>query len=410
MPSSKISQLRVIAFTLFALTALVAAPTQAQTFTVLHQFGGANDGSAPEGLVAVDHAGNVYGSTPDGGVRSGPCAPLSGCGMAFRSQNHDGVFVYAPLYLFHGSDGANPFGGVTLGPDGALYGTTSVGGNTSCGNTGCGVVFRMTPPPTFCRQVFCDWDETVIYSNPGGDGPSLFYAGVVFDAAGNIYGASYIGGQFGNGAVYELSPSGGGNYTETNLYSFTGGSDGALSMTGVARDAAGDIYGATTQGGAYRYGTVFKLVHEANGYTFQLLYTFTGGSDGGSPNGNVVLDAAGNLYGATSLGGGIFQITPSGTFTVIDTQAGFMTAPLTIDALGNIYGTTYGGGSHDDGSVFELSNTNGTWTHNVLYSFTGQNDGALPISGVGMDASGNLYGTSTYSGTYGQGTLWQLTH
>ncbi len=412
MPSSTISRLRFVAsMSIILLTTAVGAPfAEAQTLTVLHQFsGGSNDGSKAMGSVAVDRASNVYGSTFDGGNHSGFCATLGSCGMVFRAQNRNGAFTYTPLYFFHGNDGAQPSGGVTLGPDGALYGTTSLGGNSSCGNDGCGVVFKLRPPPSFCRMVFCDWDETVIYSNPGGNGPATLYAGVLLDAVGNIYSTSFFGGEFGSGAVYKLSPSGG-NYTETNLYSFTGGSDGALSMTAVAMDAAGNIYGATTQGGVHGFGTVFRLVREADGYTFQLLYTFTGGSDGASPEGNVVLDAAGNLYGATSLGGGIFQITPSGAFTVVDTQASFLSSPLTIDSLGNIYSTTYGGGSHDDGSVFELSNVDGTWTHTVLYSFTGRSDGALPLSGVGLDAGGNLYGSSTSAGTYGDGTLWQLTH
>lgn len=132
MPNSTISQLRFVASISIILlaTALLMTPSAgAQTFTVLHQFsGGTNDGSSPEGLIAVDRAGDVYGSAPDGGNRTGICAPLSGCGMVFRAQSRHGAFTYAPLYFFHGNDGAQPFGGVALGPDGALYGTTSRGG------------------------------------------------------------------------------------------------------------------------------------------------------------------------------------------------------------------------------------------------------------------------------------------
>lgn len=138
MSSSKVSQLRFfeVAFLTMFATALLVAPAGAQTLTVLHQFsGGANDGGSPEGLIAVDHAGNVYGSTPDGGDRSGLCASLSGCGMVFRAANRNGAFTYAPLYFFHGNDGAQPFGGVTLGPDGALYGTTSLGETPAAATT-----------------------------------------------------------------------------------------------------------------------------------------------------------------------------------------------------------------------------------------------------------------------------------
>jgi uncharacterized repeat protein (TIGR03803 family) len=227
----------------------------------------------------------------------------------------------------------------------------------------------------------------------------------VFDNAGNIYGESFSGGAFGMGAVYKLSPAGGGTYTETTLYSFTGGDDGGNSMTDVAIDAAGDVYGATTFGGANSRGTVFKLVHEAGGYTFQLLHTFTGGSDGGMPEGSVVLDSAGNLYGGSSFGG-IFQITPSGTFTIIDTIATGLQSPINIDAAGNIYGTTYGGGQNDDGSAFKDTYSNGTWTHNVVFSFGGQ-FGGLPLSDVGLDSSGNMYVTATFGGE-SQGTLVQV--
>ena len=378
--------------------AFVASPAQAQTGHVLHDFTGGNDGSEPMGLVAVDQAGNVYGSTPYGGGNlNGDCT--SGCGMVFRALKRNGAFTYAPLYFFHGTDGDQPFAGVTIGPDGAVYGTTLTGGTG-----GDGTVFRLTPPPTFCRMVLCSWDETVIY-NPSGSDPGFLFAGVVFDNAGNIYGESFSGGAFGMGAVYKLSPAGGGTYTETTLYSFTGGDDGGNSMTDVAIDAAGDVYGATTFGGANSRGTVFKLVHEAGGYTFQLLHTFTGGSDGGMPEGSVVLDSAGNLYGGSSFGG-IFQITPSGTFTIIDTIATGLQSPINIDAAGNIYGTTYGGGQNDDGSAFKDTYSNGTWTHNVVFSFGGQ-FGGLPLSDVGLDSSGNMYVTATFGGE-SQGTLVQV--
>jgi uncharacterized repeat protein (TIGR03803 family) len=403
MHRSTMSQLRFIArFSVLVLAAtLVVTPAaQAQTGHVLHDFTGDNDGSTPMGLVAVDHAGNVYGSTPYGGISSGSCEAIGGCGMVFRATNRNGAFTYAPLYFFHGSDGAQPFAGVTIGPDGAVYGTTLSGGTG-----GDGTVFRLTPPPTFCRMVLCSWDETVIY-NPSGSDPGLLFAGVVFDNAGNIYGASFSGGTFGMGAVYKLSPAGGGNYTETTLYSFTGGDDGGNSMTNVAIDAAGDLYGATTFGGADGRGTVFKLVHAASGYTFELLHTFTGGQDGGMPEGSVVLDSAGNLYGATGDLGGLFQITPAGTFSVIDTMAGSLQSPINIDAAGNIYGITYGGGQYGNGSAFKDTYSDGTWTHNVVFSFEGQ-FGGLPLSDVGLDSSGNMYVTASFGGE-SQGTLVQV--
>lgn len=393
---------------MLAMLFLGSSDLPAQTGHILHSFtGGPGDGSGPQGLVAVDRAGNVYGSTPYGASRDGICAALGGCGMVFRAVNRNGAFVYNPLYLFHGNDGAQPLAGVVVGPDGVVYGTTLSGGGTGCGGNGCGVVFKLTPPPMFCRMAFCSWDETVIYSFSG-NGPANFFSTVIVDNAGNLYGASFSGGAFGGGTVYKLSPSGGGNYTETTLYSFTGGADGGEPMSEVAMDAAGNIYGTAAFGGADGNGTVFKLVRSAGGYTFQLLYSFTGGQDGGIPEGNVMLDSAGNLYGASGDGGGIFQITPSGTFTVIDTQAQSLQSPISIDAAGNLYGTTYGGGQRDDGAMFKDTYSGGSWTHNVIFSFDGGN-GGLPLSDVGFDASGNMYVTSTAGGQGGQGTLVQVT-
>ncbi len=393
---------------MLAVSFLGSTDVQAQTGHILHSFTGSpGDGAGPQGLVAVDQAGNVYGSTPFGANRGGICAALGGCGMVYRAVNRNGAFVYNPLYLFQGDDGAQPLAGVVVAPNGVVYGTTLFGGGTGCGGNGCGVVFKLTPPPMFCRMVFCSWDETVIY-NPSGSGPSGFFSTVMVDNAGNLYGESFSGGSFGSGTVYKLSPSGGGNYTVTTLYSFTGGADGGEPMSEVAMDAGGNIYGTAAFGGADGYGTVFKLVRSAGGYTFQLLYTFTGGSDGGIPQGSVVFDSAGNLYGASGDGGGVFQITPSGTYTLIDTQAASLQAPISIDAAGNIYGTTYGGGQHDAGSVFKDTYSGGTWTHNVIFSFGGTY-GGLPLSDVGFDASGNMYVTSTFGGQGGQGALVQVT-
>jgi len=394
----------MMAVLLFALGLTV----DAQTFTVLHSFSGGADGNGPEGLVGVDRGGNVYGSAPSGGSRAGTiCDALGGCGTIFRASLKNGAWIFNPIYTFTGEDGGQPWAGVTVGPEGAIYGTTLFGGGNQCGGMGCGVVFKLTPPPSFCHMALCPWTETILY-RPDGTTPSGFYGGVTLDAAGNVYGMTSFGGTGNSGTVYKLTPTGGNNYSFSVLYNFQGSTDGADPLGNVTRDAAGNIYGITTFGGAHDDGTVFKLVREAGGYTFQLLYTFTGQGDGADPEGNVVLDSAGNLYGATGNLGGIFQITPSGVFTLIDPILGGTQAPIAIDSAGNLYGTTYAGGSHDDGSVFEVTYANGSWTHNILYSFGGFG-GALPLSGIAFDASGNLYGTSTFGGMNGAGTLWQLT-
>jgi uncharacterized repeat protein (TIGR03803 family) len=394
----------IAASMLFSVLAPGAA--QAQTLTLLHDFTGGLDGSGPQGLVAVDRGGNVYGSASYGGNRGGICAGIGGCGAVFRASNRNGAWQLDPIYTFHGDDGGGPQAGVTLGPDGAIYGTTLYGGGNQCGMS-CGVVFKLTPPASFCRMVLCPWTETVLY-RADGSGPGSFVGGVTVDSAGNVYGMAAGGGSGNNGVVYKLTPTGGNNYTFSVLYNFTGGADGAAPLGNVTFDSAGNLYGTATFGGANDDGTVFKLVRSAGGYSFQLLYTFTGHSDGELPQGNVVLDSAGNLYGATGELGGVFQITPSGVFTVID-RMGSTESPITIDAAGNLYGTTYAGGSRGDGSLFEDTYSNGSWTHNVLYSF-GAFGGALPLSGVGFDSSGNLYGTTTYGGGQNAGgTLWEFT-
>ncbi len=385
-------------------TIVAGTPAQAQTLNTLHTFSGQHDGGGPAGLVALDRAGNVYGSAPHGAIGGGGCE--SGCGAAFRASYKNGAWTFNPIYDFlGGNDGGEPQAGVTLGPDGAVYGTTLFGGGTGCGGNGCGTVFKLTPGGSFCRMVLCSWTETVIYRNNSLSDPSVLIGGVIVDNTGNVYGMSVGGGTNGCGAVYELSSSGG-TYTLGEPYSFQCGDDGAAPEGSLAMDAAGNLYGTATYGGAHGFGTVFKLVHSAGGYTFNLLYSFTGGNDGAMPESNVVLDSAGNLYGASGDGGGIFQITPSGAFTLIDPILEGLQAPINIDAAGNIYGTTYRGGTYGDGSLFRLSYLNGTWTHTVLYSFRNIG-GNLPLSGVGFDADGNLYGTTTTGGTGDRGTLWQ---
>jgi uncharacterized repeat protein (TIGR03803 family) len=387
------------------LLTLAVPAAQAQTLNVLHFFTGGQDGGVPEGLVAVDRAGNVYGSATSGGSHN--------AGTVFRSSNKNGAWILTPLYQFQGgNDGSDPLAGVTLGPDGNIYGTTLFGGGTGCiTGLGCGTVFKLTPPASICHMAVCPWTETVLYRANSDTDPCCFFGGVVVDNSGNIYGMGQSGGNYGQGAVYKLSPSGGGNYTLDVIYSFTGGNDGAGPSGTLTLDAAGNVYGASTYGGGGGFGTLFKLVRSAGQYTFELLYTFTGGSDGGMPEGNVVLDRAGNLYGTTAYGGGVFELTPSAgswSYSLIVPFVDGLESPLSLDAAGNIYGTTYAEGSNDDGSVFELTDSQGTWTHNILHSFS-NNGGALPLSGVAFDASGNLYGTTTFGGSGDQGTLWQLT-
>lgn len=308
-------------------------------------------------------------------------------------------------------DGGFPVSGLVQDVAGNFYGTTGHGGAPGC-NAGCGVVFKMDPSGTV----------TALYTFTGGADGGFPLAGVVLDAAGNLYGTTEWGGvtggsctnSFGCGVMFKLDPSSG---TETVLHTFTGGADGS-GGGGLVLDATGNLYGTTG-------GAVFKL--DTVG-TFTVLYTFTGGTDGLGATG-VIRDAAGDLYGTTMEGGGtggvcgsfgcgtVFKLDPTGTETVLYRFTGGAdgfgpSAGLVLDVSGDLYGTSKGGlldcfqinpSSPPNlqqihcGVVFKLD-PSGTYT--VLHSFTGPPDGFVPV-GLVMDAAGNLYGNTVEGGTVG---------
>jgi uncharacterized repeat protein (TIGR03803 family) len=318
------------------------------------------------------------------------------------------------LYNFTGySDGGNPLSNLVMDAAGNLYGTTFVGGAH-----GAGEVFELS------RGAGSSWTETVLYSFTGGvDGANPFYAGVIFDSAGNLYGTTVGGGTLGFGTVFELSPSGSG-WSESVLYSFAGGNDGASPYAGVIFGDGGGLYGTTASGGYYGQGTVFGLTPGSSGlWTETVILTFNT-NNGGGPLGGLVSDGV-NFYGVTEGGGkykaGIaYELAPntSGGWNEsilhsfgkgsdgIDPYA----EALVLDSLGNLYGTTTAGGAHQAGTVFKLSrNGAGSWGEVVLYSF----DGAVasnPFSGVILDGKGHLYGTcANGNGETTVGSVYELT-
>jgi len=230
---------------------------------------------------------------------------------------------------------------------------------------------------------------------------------LIRDSAGNLYGTTNSGGTAYAGVVFKLNTSG----QETVLYSFTGGADGGYPSYPVVRDSAGNLYGTAGSGGAANFGVVYK-VNTSGQET--VLYNFTGGADGGYPNG-VIRDSAGNLYGTTSSGGAagygvVYKVNTSGQETVLysftgGADGGYPNAGVVRDSTGNLYSTTYGGGTANKGVVYEL-NTSGQET--VLHSFTGGADGSLPYAGLILDSKGNLYGTTFYGGKKQAGVVFKL--
>ena len=399
-----------VILTSVALLCTITVPAaSAQSFNVIYNFTSSSTGSFPVGTT-LSRGGVLYGSG-QGGPFEGSC-----CGGVFSVRRAGTGWVYSPVYAFPltGNNGGSP-GPVTIGPNGSLYAANGNGGNYGgiCGQIGCGNVLNFRPPATACTTALCPWSVNVLYSfnNSGTDAnmPSPSQ-NVSFDRNGNLYGTTLFGGPAGDGTVYMLTPSNGG-WTETILYSFSGGADGGVPYGGVTLDAAGNVYGTTTAGGTTNNGTVFELSPSGSGWTEKVLYSFQNGSDGSQPSGDLVFDSSGNLYGTASIGGTagggtVFELTPSGdswTFNLIYALAGVNgsfgpIAGPTFDAAGNLYGTTVGDGAFHEGSVFKLTRSGEGWIYSDLHDFTGGNDGEQAYGGVSIDSNGNIYGTAKYGG------------
>ncbi len=332
----------------------------------LHGFNfNGKDGVCPEAGLIFDAAGNLYGTTVGGGTNGG--------GTVFElmpGPSAIGGWREKVLYNFgngSNSDGFWPSAGLIFDASGNLYGTTTNGGSFQCFSYGyqCGTVFELTP------TAGGGWTETVlhVFNNNGPDGATP-NAGLIFDAAGDLYGTTSVGGTYGGGTVFELTPTGGGDWAETVLWSFGGGTDGAAPYAGLIFDAAGNLYGTTQGGGTYASGTAFELSPTGGGgWSEQVLYNFKlsyPSVDGGDPLAGLIFDTAGNLYGTTSGGGAfgygtVFELSPSGggTWTEqllynFDNDSGASPWASLIFHRGNLYGTTAQGGNYGNGTVFEL--------------------------------------------------------
>jgi uncharacterized repeat protein (TIGR03803 family) len=324
-----------------------------------------------------------------------------------------------------------PFAGLLADSAGNLYGTTFEGGST-----GHGAIFELSP------AVGGGWTETVLYNfgeKPGEVeyGPQ---SGLTLDAAGNLYGTRSTGGANGFGMVFELSPAGGGSWTLKSLHNFTG-TDGDYPESNVVFDSAGNLYGTTFFGGGY--GNVYELSPTAGGnWVERVLHTFrVNGHDAHNPDAGVVLDSAGNLYGTTREGGtnfgkacqtgcgAVYEISPVAgggwketvlhSFADNGTDGTWLYGGLIIDSAGNLYGATNTGGNGTCradtrtgcGTVFELSPvTGGGWNESILYNFQNNgSDGVYPQTGTLLLSGGNLYGTTGLGGSFSGGIAYKLT-
>jgi uncharacterized repeat protein (TIGR03803 family) len=317
------------------------------------------------------------------------------------------------------SGGYSPHAGLIFDAAGNLYGTTALGeGGKKCG-TECGMVFELSPASGG------GWTETVLHVFTGNDG-SIPIAGLVFDKAGNLYGTTQFGGVHNWGVVFELTPDAGGGWTEKVLHSFSG-PDGQYPSSGLAIDAAGNLYGTAEFGGSRFEGVAFELMPTPTGWKHKVLRNF--GLHGIRPYGGLVLDSAGNLYGTTTGGGSsigagvVFELTPNtkgvwNEIVLYEFQGGrhggkdgrYPLAGLVFDGQGNLYGTTAFGGvrHHGRGMIFKLTpSSDGSWKKSVLH-YGGHKGGYGYIAALVFDTAGNLYGTATVGGGLGRGVVFRL--
>jgi uncharacterized repeat protein (TIGR03803 family) len=412
-PSQPSRKPAFLAFLIVFVLVFATCPGFGQTYSVIHSFTG-TDGANPYAGVTLDRAGNLYGTASVGGRPNHQ-------GTVYQLTRNRGGWMLATIYDFGGSpsDGATPQARVVFGPGGALYGTTAQGGSG-----GWGTVFKLLPPVHVCTTPSCPWSETLLYQfgDPHHDAATPSYGDVVFDSHGNLYGTTTLGGgglcnDQTCGTVYELSPAQG-SWTENIICAFSVcTTNGYWPYAGVVFDNAGNLYGTTAWGG----GSVYKLSPQGNGWNSETLYYFFGFSEGW-PEGGVILDSFGNLYGTTAGGSGaagsVFKLSSNGggVPTILHSFGSFggstppgPSANLVMDSAGNLYGTTYLDGAHSQGSVFKLSSSNGLWTLTTLHDFTGGADGGQPWGQLTLDASGNIFGTTTIGGSAGFGVVFEIT-
>jgi uncharacterized repeat protein (TIGR03803 family) len=390
----------------------------APVLTTLHAFTGA-DGATPTTDLLFDTSGDLYGAASAGGAR--------GLGAVFALSppaTPGGSWTQTTLYAFTGAaDGARPAGSLLFDTSGGLYGTTQTGGPAKAG-----AVFKLTPPPIAGGS----WTETTLYTFAGGADGTAPGAGLVFDTFGNLYGTTTTGGAYGAGTVFELTAPAapGGSWTKTVLFNFHDSENGGRPASNLIFDTTGALYGATQVGGAPDFGVVFKLSpppSPGGSWTQSTLHGFTGAPDGAGPAGNLVFDTAGALYGVTQAGGAsnfgtVFRLappaTPGGAWTETTlhgftggSDGGHPRSGLMFDMTGALFGTTTDGAAFGFGAVFKLAppaTPGKAWKETVLYHFKGGGDGAGPRTGLTVDGSGAVFGTTAGRVPTNAGTVFEL--
>jgi len=332
---------------------LAPGPSGLWTYEVLHSFSDTRkDGSAPNGGLVFDGAGNLYGTAGLGGAYDE--------GTVFELTPGSGGRGLTVLYDFgtRSGDGSSPRSGLAVDDFGDLYGIAGA------------VLFQLAPGSA-------GWTENALYAfcPPPCSSGSVPYAAPILDKSGNLYGTTEQGGYSNCGVVYEVKHTSGGGWKELVLYRFRCGNDGADPSGSLLFDSSGNLYGTAASGciGHGGCSTVFKLTRKSSGWTETVLHKFLWDKNGAIPTGNIVFDKAGNLYGITIAGG---------------------------------TGYCYGG----CGVVYKLApQASGKWKYTVLYRFTGHDDGGQPAGGLVIDGKGNLYGGATQGGLYGGGVVFEVT-
>ncbi len=358
------------------------------TLVTLATFNGTGNGATPDGGLTLA-GGTLYGTTSAGGA--------NGDGTVFQL----GGGIATTVATFNGAgNGAQPLVGLTADASGNLYGTTSVGGASNVGT-----VFEVAVGSKTISTL-------ATFTDTGGSGNRSLGSVVLY--GGNVYGTTQRGGPSESGTVYEVKAGSG---TATSLATFNTNTNGSAPNGDLAVDAGGNLYGTTFYGiygtSSYNNGTVFEL--KAGAATVNTVASFTGTANGNGPRDGLVADAAGNLYGATENGGAngggtVFEIkVATGTITTLATFGGTSqpSGGVLVDSAGNVFGTTLFGGANGDGTVFEVKAGSNAIT--TLVTFAGTSNGSNPIGDLITDGAGDLFGTTEGGGTNGDGTAFEIT-